>query len=89
MFRRLREDIKSIIERDPAARNAWEVLTCYPGISGHSRSQGFALVLESRPEMVRPVLFASGENCNGYRNPSRRGHWPEGFHRSWLRGRDR
>ena len=31
MFRRLREDIKSIIERDPAARNAWEVLTCYPG----------------------------------------------------------
>lgn len=53
MFRRLREDIKSIIERDPAARNAWEVLTCYPGISGHSRSQGFALVLESRPEMVR------------------------------------
>lgn len=32
MFRNLREDIKSIIERDPAARNAWEVLTCYPGL---------------------------------------------------------
>jgi serine O-acetyltransferase len=31
MFSTLREDIKSIIERDPAARNAWEVLTCYPG----------------------------------------------------------
>lgn len=31
MFRQLREDIASIIERDPAARNAWEVLTCYPG----------------------------------------------------------
>lgn len=32
MFTRLREDISSIIERDPAARNAWEVLTCYPGL---------------------------------------------------------
>jgi serine O-acetyltransferase len=32
MFSRLREDISSIIERDPAARNAWEVLTCYPGL---------------------------------------------------------
>lgn len=32
MFTRLREDISSIIDRDPAARNAWEVLTCYPGL---------------------------------------------------------
>jgi len=32
MFRHLRQDIRSIIERDPAARNAWEVLTCYPGL---------------------------------------------------------
>jgi serine O-acetyltransferase len=31
MFSRLREDIRSIIERDPAARNGWEVFTCYPG----------------------------------------------------------
>jgi serine O-acetyltransferase len=31
MFSKLREDIKSIIERDPAARNGWEVFTCYPG----------------------------------------------------------
>jgi serine O-acetyltransferase len=31
MFSKLREDIRSIIERDPAARNAWEVFTCYPG----------------------------------------------------------
>lgn len=31
MFSSLREDIKSIIERDPAARHAWEVATCYPG----------------------------------------------------------
>ncbi|MBX6421423.1 MAG: serine O-acetyltransferase [Nevskia sp.] len=32
MFRRIREDIRSVFDRDPAARNAWEVLTCYPGL---------------------------------------------------------
>jgi serine O-acetyltransferase len=32
MFSRIREDIASIIERDPAARTEWEVLTCYPGL---------------------------------------------------------
>ncbi|CAH2779994.1 MAG: Serine acetyltransferase (EC [Candidatus Burkholderia crenata] len=31
MFNRFREDIAAIRERDPAARNAWEVVTCYPG----------------------------------------------------------
>src|SRR5712672_1586946 len=31
MFRRLREEIAVVFERDPAARNAWEVITCYPG----------------------------------------------------------
>src|SRR5947209_20522909 len=32
MFARLRSDIGCILERDPAARSAWEVLTCYPGL---------------------------------------------------------
>lgn len=32
MFDRLREDIASVFERDPAARTTWEVLTCYPGL---------------------------------------------------------
>ena len=32
MFHRLREDIACILERDPAARSAFEVLTCYPGL---------------------------------------------------------
>ncbi|HTH72983.1 MAG TPA: serine O-acetyltransferase [Trinickia sp.] len=31
MLHRLREDIATIRQRDPAARSAWEVLTCYPG----------------------------------------------------------
>ena len=32
MFKKLRGDIGCILERDPAARSAWEVLTCYPGL---------------------------------------------------------
>jgi len=32
MFSRLRADIRCILERDPAARSAWEVLTVYPGL---------------------------------------------------------
>ena len=32
MFSRLRSDIQCILDRDPAARSGWEVLTCYPGL---------------------------------------------------------
>ncbi len=32
MFNRIREDIDSVLERDPAARSWLEVLTCYPGL---------------------------------------------------------
>jgi serine O-acetyltransferase len=32
MFNKLRGDIGCILERDPAARSSWEVLTCYPGL---------------------------------------------------------
>ena len=32
MFRHLREDIAVVFDRDPAARNTWEVLTTYPGV---------------------------------------------------------
>ena len=45
MFQRLREDIACILERDPAARSAWEVLTCYPGLH--------ALVLHRRANWCR------------------------------------
>jgi serine O-acetyltransferase len=45
MFHRLREDITCILERDPAARSAWEVLTCYPGLH--------ALVLHRRAHWCR------------------------------------
>jgi serine O-acetyltransferase len=32
MFARIREDINSVFDRDPAARNTFEILTTYPGI---------------------------------------------------------
>jgi serine O-acetyltransferase len=32
MFKSIRRDIKSVFDRDPAARNWWEVITAYPGL---------------------------------------------------------
>ncbi|MDO9480377.1 MAG: serine O-acetyltransferase, partial [Hydrogenophaga sp.] len=32
MFSRIRSDIQCVLERDPAARSTWEVITCYPGL---------------------------------------------------------
>ncbi|MEC5396827.1 serine O-acetyltransferase [Uliginosibacterium sp. H1] len=32
MFAHLREDVASVLQRDPAARSKLEVVTCYPGI---------------------------------------------------------
>ena len=31
-FKDINEDIKAVLTRDPAARNGFEVLLCYPGI---------------------------------------------------------
>ena len=31
MFDSFRSDLKCVLDRDPAARNAWEVFLCYPG----------------------------------------------------------
>jgi serine O-acetyltransferase len=32
MFQRLREELHTVMERDPAAKNLFEVLLCYPGL---------------------------------------------------------
>ena len=32
MFRQIREDIRAVFDRDPAARNTLEVVLCYPGL---------------------------------------------------------
>ncbi len=44
MFSRLHSDIQCILDRDPAARSTWEVLTCYPGLHAlvlHRRAHWF------------------------------------------------
>ncbi len=44
MFSRLQEDIACIMERDPAARSRFDVLTCYPGLHAlvlHRRAKWF------------------------------------------------
>ena len=44
MFKKLRNDIRVVLERDPAARSAWEVMTCYPGfkaVRSHRRAHFF------------------------------------------------
>lgn len=43
MFARVRENIRVVFDRDPAARSTWEVITCYPGfhaLSLHIVSHG-------------------------------------------------
>jgi serine O-acetyltransferase len=32
MFDAIRRDVRAVLERDPAARSAWEVVLCYPGV---------------------------------------------------------
>lgn len=32
LFERVREDVRSVLERDPAARSRLEILLCYPGL---------------------------------------------------------
>ena len=32
MFKTIHEDVQSVLDRDPAARNVFEVLLCYPGL---------------------------------------------------------
>lgn len=32
LFSTLKEDIRTVFAKDPAARNAWEVILCYPGL---------------------------------------------------------
>lgn len=32
MFQWLKEDVRMVFERDPAARSIWEIILCYPGL---------------------------------------------------------
>jgi serine O-acetyltransferase len=44
MFARLKEDLQTVFNQDPAARTWWEVVTCYPGLHAiwmHRLAQAF------------------------------------------------
>ncbi|BBI59612.1 hypothetical protein HSBAA_09180 [Vreelandella sulfidaeris] len=52
MFQRLREDINSVFDRDPAARNFLEVLTNYPGLHALPAASLRPLALEEKSQVV-------------------------------------
>ena len=61
MFKIIRDDIRSVLERDPAARNSFEVLLCYPGLhaiwahrlSHHLWKRGYKLVARWISQLMR------------------------------------
>ena len=63
MLKTIREDVQSVLDRDPAARNVLEVLLCYPGLHaiwGHHLSHrlwksGFKLVARWVSQVTRSM----------------------------------
>lgn len=63
MFNIIREDIQSVLDRDPAARNTLEVLFCYPGLhaiwvhrlSHHLWKSGFKLLARWISQIMRGI----------------------------------
>lgn len=71
MFARIKEDIQCVFERDPAARNTFEVLTTYPGVwavifhrvSHYLWNHGlkwFARVLSNIPRLITGIEIHPG-----------------------------
>ena len=82
MFARIREDVRSVLERDPAARSWLEVLLCYPGLWAvwYSPRLAPALAYEAATAGARP--FAGRPLLHRRRHPSRRAARPPALHRS-------
>ena len=63
MFKTLRKDIRSVFDRDPAARNTLEIILCYPGLHavwGHRVAHwlwthNFKLLARVQSQLVREV----------------------------------
>jgi serine O-acetyltransferase len=63
MFKTIRDDVQSVLDRDPAARNVLEVLLCYPGLHaiwGHRLSHrlwknGFKLLARGLSQLMRNI----------------------------------
>jgi serine O-acetyltransferase len=63
MFKTIREDVQSVLDRDPAARNVFEVMLCYPGlhavwthrVTHRLWKNGFKLLARSISQMARSI----------------------------------
>src|SRR5512143_342300 len=63
MFKTIHDDVQSVLDRDPAARNVVEVLVCYPGLHAiwaHRLSHklwknGFKLIARTISQIMRGV----------------------------------
>ena len=63
MFKTIRDDVQSVLDRDPAARNVLEVLLCYPGLHAiwaHRLSHrlwkgGFKLLARGISQIMRNI----------------------------------
>ena len=60
MFKYIKEDIKAVLERDPAARNALEVILCYPGFHALVLHRIAHWLHRHRLKLVARIL----SNCN-------------------------
>ena len=80
MIRSIREDIRSVFERDPAATSLAMVLLCYPGLHAlwFYRGQSLAVEKESPPACTLPQ--PGGAASDGNRNSSCRAHWLPSLH---------
>jgi len=64
MFSRIREDIRRVFDRDPAARTVWEVLTCYPGfhaVTLHRLAHAFWNLEQFEQTMMLSLKFFRAE----------------------------
>lgn len=63
MFKTIREDVQSVLDRDPAARNVLEVILCYPGLhaiwahrlSHRFWARGFKLMARAISQIARSL----------------------------------
>jgi serine O-acetyltransferase len=69
MLNALRDDIQAILDRDPAARNTFEVLTCYPGLHAlwlHRLAHLFWVFIDHGMGVVIGETTEIGDHCTIY-----------------------
>jgi len=89
MFRSIRNDIKVIFERDPAARSVLEIFLCYPGFHAVRFPSPRPLALDARSPGPRPLRFPHLANRHGDRDPPGSDDRRRVLHRSRHGGGDR